>query len=159
MPTFTKIPRAELEEMAREGYRRHFPDGPPVRAPRQRNAGPTLQLLDEQRLEVEIRGRSYELLPVSFTDGIRLIEARRAIEELEEAEPDPDNVRAYALALRTVVQMASRYLRPRNPIRRLLWWARIRGSPLKDATEAEVGQLLGFFLGCRMRSRVRYPAT
>lgn len=159
MPTFTPLSRSELEEMARSQYKRRFPDGPPVRVPRHRNVGPALQLLDAERLEVGLRGRRYELLPVSFEDGIRLIGARQAIESLEDAEPDEANVRAYRQALRVVVRMARRYMKPTGFLRRLLWRMRIRGSPLKDATEAEVGQCLGFFLGCRMRSTVRYPAT
>lgn len=159
MATFTKLSRSELEAMARQQYRRHFPEGPPVRAPRYRNVGPALQLLDAERLEVGLRGRRYELLPVSFEDGIRLLGARQAIERLEDSEPDEANIQAYRQALRVVVRMARRYMRPKSLIRRLLWRMRIRGSPLKGATEAEVGQCLGFFLGCRMRSSVRYPGT
>lgn len=159
MATFTKLSRSELEDMAKGQYRRHFPDGPPVRVPRHRNVGPALQLLDAERLEVGLRGRRYELLPVSLEDGLRLLRARQAVEDLEEAEPTEENILAYAEALRLVVRLARKYLKPTNPVRRLLWRMRIRGSPLKDATEAEVGQCLGFFLGCRMRSTVRYPAT
>lgn len=160
MATFTKLSRLELEEIARARYRQVFPDGPPVRRSRARNIGPALRTMDAERLEIAIGRRRYELLPVSFEDGLRLLQARQAIEDMEEESvPKPETIRAYRDALRVVVRLAPRYLAPRGPLRRLLWRLRIRRNPVRRATEAELGQMLGFFLGCRMSSRVRYPGT
>lgn len=160
MVTFSKLSRAELEEMAQGQYRRAFPDGPPQRVPRHRNIGPTLHVLDAERIEIDFRGRRYELLPVSFSDGVRLIRARIAVEELDsETAPTESDVEAYTEALRTVVGLAGCYLVPRRPVRRLLWRLGLTRNPARRATEAEVARLLGFFLGCRMRSSVRYPGT
>ena len=154
-----RIPRALLEEASREGYRRQFPTGPRPGAP-PANARATLHLLVQgDVIRIPYRGRVYELGHVSFEDGIRLVEARAAIVALEDVEPDEENTAAYLGALRTVVALAPRYLLPMNRLRRLFWRLRLRRNPFRSATDAEVGHLLGFFLGCRTRSSVQYPPT
>lgn len=159
MATFTKLSRTELEELARDRYRQMFPEGRP-RARPPRNVGTVLVVTGADRFEIPYRGRMYELLPVSFEDGLRLTQAQTVIEELEgERRPTQEDSEAYARALRLVVRMTCRYLLPRGRLRRLRWRLRIGRNPFRRATEAELGELLGFFLGCRMRSRVRYPAT
>ena len=149
-------PRAVIEEMAREGYRQRFPasrqPGPPPA-----NVGAALLLLEDDSVRIPYRGRMYELGHVSFEDGLRLVAARSAIEALEKAEPTPANRTAYLLAMRLVVSMAPRYLLPVKRVRRFFWRLRIRRNPFRSATDAEVGHFLGFFLGCRTRSRVQYP--
>ena len=152
-----RIPRADLEAMAHEGYRKQFPGGPPPGAP-PANARPTLLLLGGDVIRIPFRGLVYELGHVSFEDGIRLVMARAAILELEDGEPTEENAAAYVKAMRTVVAMAPRYLLPVNRLRRIFWRVRLRRNPFRSATDTEVGHLLGFFLGCRTRSRVQYPA-
>jgi hypothetical protein len=159
MPQFTRIPRAELERMAHEQYQSQFGGERPA-ATRPRNVRATRLLVGAEQLCIEYRGRPYELLPVEFADGVLLAECRAAVEEIEdEAKLSPELVRDYLVALRKVVALAPKYLRPAAGVGRLLWRLRIRRNPYRNATEAEVGQLLGFFLGCRMRSSVRYPGT
>ncbi len=149
-------PRAVIEERAREGYRTRFPAGRQP-APPAVNVGAALLLLEDDSVRIPYRGRMYELGHVSFTDGLRLVAARSAVEALEDGEPTPENQTAYLQALRLVVRMAPRYLLPVKRVRRFFWRLRIRRNPFRNATDAEVGQFLGFFLGCRTRSRVQYP--
>jgi hypothetical protein len=154
--TFQRIPRTKLEELAREAYAREFPRGRQAEA-RPRNVRPTLVLVDGDRVEIPYRGRIYELLPVSFQDGLRLSDLRETLEDLEHAPTTRENVLRYVAALRAVVALAPKYLRPRGRVRRVLWaFAR---NPFRGATDREVGELLGFFLGCRTRSRVQYQGT
>ncbi|KKL76133.1 hypothetical protein LCGC14_2047940 [marine sediment metagenome] len=152
-----KPPRAVIEERAREGYRRKFPEGRPSGAPAA-NGRPALRLLGADQLQIPYRGRVYDLGHVSFEDGIRLVEARAAIVAIGDGDdPTPENISAYGRAMRVVVSMAPRYMVPVGRIRRLFWRLRLRRNPFRKATESEVGHLLGFFLTCRMRSRVQYP--
>jgi hypothetical protein len=156
---FEPLSAEELDEFAREQYARAFPkrEGPP---PRARNVRATRLLVGAEQLAIEYRDVQYELLPVEFADGVLLAECRARVEAIEdESKLDPMVVRDYLVALRKVVALAPKYLRPLGRVRRLLWRLGIRKNPYRRATEAEIGQLLGFFLGCRMRSRVRYPGT
>ena len=154
-----KPPRFVIEELAREGYRRKYPDGPPAGAPAA-NGRPTLLVLGADTFHVPYRGRLYELGYVSFEDGIRLIEARTAITALEDGEETPEKISAYLRSMRFIVRLAPRYMVPVRPVRRLFWRLRLRRNPFRKATDAEVGHLLGFFLASRMRSRVpSRPAT
>ncbi len=156
MVTFSKRSRAELEEMASEQYRRHFPDHGPSQPPR--NIGALLVLIGKGKLGLPYRGRMYELRPVSFEDGVRLAEVRSVFERIERTnEPSAEEFDAYLQGLRTVARMAKKYARPVGVVRRLLWTLRFSRNPFRRATEAELGLLLGFLLGCRMRSSVRYP--
>ena len=151
-------PRAVIEERAREGYRKRFPAGRQP-APPPANVGAALLLLEGDSVRIPYRGRVYELGHVSFEDGLRLVAARTAIEALHEAEPTPANQTTYLQAMRVVVSMAPRYLLPVRRVRRFFWRLRIRRNPFRRATDAEVGAFLGFFLGCRTRSRVQYPGA
>ncbi len=148
--------RAVIEELAREGYRKRFSAGRQP-APPPANVGAALLLLEGDSVRIPYRGRMYELGYVSFEDGLRLVAARSAIEALEESEPTPANRAAYLQAMRLVVSMAPRYLLPVKRVRRFFWRLRLRRNPFRSATDAEVGHFLGFFLGCRTRSRVQYP--
>lgn len=122
--------------------------------PAPRNLRPTLIVIGERGLELPYRGVMYELRPVSFPDGLRLLEARNAIEEAG-AGSDAASVKAIGSALRTVVGMTRRYLRPRGRLRGLRWRLRLSRNPFRRATESEVGEILGFFLASRMMSRAR----
>ena len=156
---FEPLDLEELERAARAQYARAFPEreGPP---PRARNVRATRLLVGADQLCIEYRGRTYELLPVEFGDGVLLAECRALVDAIEDdAKLTPELVREYLIALRKVVALAPKYLRPVGRVRRLLWLLGLRRNPYRRATEAELGQLLGFFLGCRMRSRVRYPGT
>ncbi len=148
--------RAVVEALAAEGYRERYPEGR-QEAPPAANVAPALRLLGSERLVVPYRGRAYELGHVSFEDGIRLVLARATITSLDDADPTPENTEAYVRAMRVVVGMAPRYMVPVGRVRRFFWRLRLRRNPFRKATDVEVGLLLGFFYGCRMRSRVQYP--
>ncbi len=150
--------RAVIEAMAREGYRKKFPEGRPEADP-PANGGPALLVLGADRMRVPYRGRVYELGHVSFEDGVRLVLARSAITSIGDDSATPANVSAYLEAMRVIVGMAPRYMVPVGRVRRFFWRLRIRRNPFRRATDAEVGHLLGFFLGCRTRSRVQYPTA
>jgi hypothetical protein len=153
---FEPLDVEELERIAREQYARAFPrrEG---RSSKPRNVGATLATLGAQRIGVAFRGRVWELLPVSFEDGLRLTVARSAVEAMEdEGSITPEKARFYHEALRSVVALAPKYLRPAGVVSRLLWRLRLRRNPYRAATDAEVGQLLGFFLASQMRSRARF---
>lgn len=158
MAMFAPVPRAEIERVAREGYRQQYgAGGAPRPSVRPRNIHPTLVLVDGERVEIPYRGRVYEILPVSFTDGLKLTDVSLDLDELADAPPTRENRRRYVLALKRIVALAPKYLRPRGRARRIFW--RFHRNPFRGATDREVGELLGFFLGCRMRSRVQYPST
>ena len=121
--------------------------------------GPTLRLAFAESAPIQYRGRYYDVAPVSFEDGLRLVEARAAVLALEEAVgPTAESSAAYLSSMRLIVNVAPRYLVPVARVRRLFWRLRIRRNPFRNATDSEVGQLLGFFLTSRTMSRVRLPA-
>lgn len=147
-----------LEEVARAQYARAFParEGP---SPRPRNAGAALHMLGAERMAFVFRGVAYELLPISFEDGIRVSEARAALMEAEDEDRlTPEVARDARRALKLVANLAPKYLRPLRWPRRLLWALGLKRNPYRRATEVEVGQLMGFFLGSRTMCRVRSPA-
>jgi hypothetical protein len=149
----------ELERISREQYKRAFPkrEGP---APRPRNAASTLIALGAERLAFAFRGVAYELRPVSFEDGLRLAEVRAALDAAaDDNRLTPEVAREASRGLRYVVSLAPKYLRPLRWMRRLFWALRLRRNPYRGATAREVGELLGFFLGCRTMSRARFPGT
>lgn len=150
-----RLPRAVIEEMARDGFRRRYPDGVPRGKP-PANVGAALLLLEADSVRIPYRGHVYELGHVSFEDGLRLVQARTAVEALEGATVTDENRGPYLEGMRLIVSMAPRYLRPVRPVRRFFWRLRIRRNPFRKATDLEVSQLLGFFLACRMRSRVQF---
>lgn len=156
---FEPLDVEDLERMARGQYARaHAPrPGPP---PKPRNAAPALLVLGAERVAFAYRDVAYEVLPVSFDDGLRLCEARAALDAAADDDRlTPEVARDARQSLRFVASLATRYLRPVRWWRRLLWALRLRRNPYRRATEAEVGQLLGFFLGCRTMSRARSRAT
>ncbi len=148
--------RAVVEAMAREGYRRKYPETRSSGAP-PANGLPALLVLEAERFQVPYGGRLYELGHVSFEDGIRLVEAQTAINAITEGGETPEKVAAYLRGMLYVVRLAPRYLVPVGRIRRLFWRLRLRRNPFRKATDSEVGHILGFFLASRMRSRAQYP--
>ena len=147
-----RLPREVLEAASREAYLEHFrsrePGAPPA------NVEPTLQLLGAGGvLCVPYRGVGYALGFVSFADGVRLVRAKAQIEELIDEEVTEETLAVYLEGMRVVVKMAPKYLRPVGRWRRFVYGV-LRVNPFRSATDREVGQLLGFFLTSRMRSRV-----
>lgn len=145
--------------MAQEEYAQAYgPSDVRPKPERPRNVRATLLVFGAEKVEIPYRGQMYELTPVSFEDGLRLADARATLEELEDAAPTEENVRRYRSACQLIVGLAPHYLLPRGWLRRALWRLRLRRNPFRRASDREVGELLGFFLGCRMMSRVRCPS-
>lgn len=155
MARFEALAVEDLERMAREAYARSVPPREAA-PPKPRNAAPLLHVLGGERVAFGFRGVAYEILPVSFDDGVRLVEARAALDAAaDESRLTPEVARDARTALRFVASLAPRYMRPLRIVRRLLWHLGLRTNPYRRATEREVGQLLGFFLTCRTMSRAR----
>lgn len=153
----TRISREVLEAASRDAYLERFPTGRESAAPA--NVQPTLQVLGAGGvLRVPYAGIDYELGHVSFADGVRLLAAKAKVEVLKvDDDLTAENLTVYLEGMAVVVKMAPKYLRPVSRWRRSVSW--LRRNPFRSATDAEVGQLLGFFLASRMRSRVRLAAT
>lgn len=158
-----RVAPEEIERIAREGFERVYgAPGESSASGAPRNAGPTLVVTGGEHLEIPFRGRWYRLRPVGWEDGLRLVVAKAAIdqmaEELDDHELIPESVRTYSEAMSLVVSLVPKYLTPKAWWgRRLRWRLRLHRNPFRWSTDAEVGQLLGFFLASRTMSRVRSP--
>ena len=137
-------PRAEVEAAWRAYEGR---DEKP--APELANLTPALYLTGP--LRVPFRGRMWTA-HVSFDDGVEAVDIAQRINRARKSEDMPGVIEA----VRDAKYLADRILR-RYPER---WWHKLgrvtglRRSPVRDWTEKEVGELVGFFLMCRTTSRV-----
>lgn len=122
-------------------------------APEARNLGPVQDL--SRPLPLEFAGRTYLVPPVPFVFGVRLVELQERVRGLQGRPETPETMAELRAILDEAVALYPRLVRPRGLLRRLAW--RLAPNPFRGASEYEVGELLGFFLGCRMRSRVRHP--
>jgi len=147
MIAIKRFTRAELEEIAREQYRARYTDRG---RPEVRNGRAVLMLAEPERLYY--RGRAYEVRPVPYTAGIRLLEMQERFRAFAEAPPTAESVREYARLCREATRLFRRLVRPYG-VRRLIW--PLCRNPFRDATEAEIGGLVGFFSMHRTRSSVR----
>ena len=138
-------PRTQVMD-AIEAERREANGG---RDPELANLRPALYLTGP--LRIPFRGRMWTA-HVSFDDGVRAVDIGQRIVRGRQS----GNVGEIKTAVRDAMFLASRLLR-RYPER---WWHKIgrvtglRRSPVRDWTEQEVGEIIGFFLMCRTISRV-----
>jgi hypothetical protein len=102
------------------------------------------------------RGRVYLGQPVSYLDGVALQEVMLQLRALGGAAVSAESLASLRSALAVAARLFRRNARPIG-WRRLFW--RITPNPFLRMTEVEAGQLLGFFLACRMRSSVRLAYT
>ena len=153
-----RIPREVVEAASREAYLEKYRSRGPTPTPA--NVEPTLQLLGAGGvLCVPYRGVGYALGFVSFEDGVKLLRAKAQVEVLVDDDLSDEKLAVYLEGMRVVVSMAPKYLRPVSLWRRFVYRA-LRVNPFRRATDREVGQLLGFFLTSRMRSRgLQAPGT
>lgn len=118
--------------------------------------------------QLYFRGRRFKVRPVGFTEGARLsvLEARYANESLKEKEQrgkrlageivpvTVEDIKEKLDILEDTIALFRDLVRPIGLIERLLWrWLK---NPFENATEKELGELLGFFFVCRMKSGVRF---
>lgn len=137
-------PRTEVEAAWRE-YLKH--DAPTTET---RNAGPVLYLTDPVR--VPFRGRMYEVPPVPYLTGVRIVELQG---ELVRLSKDMD-LEAYRRVLIDTVRLVRSHVRPykvRWPDR--LKWA-MGWNPFRQATEVELGEFLAVFV---MRRTMRHESA
>jgi hypothetical protein len=119
--------------------------------PEVRNLSATGALFGSDTLEY--RGRRYEVPPVPFALGVALLELQERAGRLQGDVADP--AAELGAILTGAVEIFPRLVRPTG-WRRLVW--PLLPNPFRAASEYEVGELIGFFSGCRMRSRVRHPS-
>jgi hypothetical protein len=120
--------------------------------PELRNLEPAAELFGEAVLEY--RGRRFRVPPVPFAFGVALVGLQERIRRMQDAPEGADTLAELHAVLREAVALFPRLVRHtgwRRPLGRLL------PNPFRAASEFEVGELLGFFSGCRMMSRVRHP--
>jgi hypothetical protein len=117
-----------------------------LRDPEVKNGAPVRRLSLPDH--IEFMRRRYEVPPVPYRKGTRLLEIRREMK-------DADDVRAVKL-VDEAVALFRELVVPEGRIRRALW--RWWPNPFRYASDQEVGELLGFFSLCRTKSRVRHIA-
>ncbi|MCA1789598.1 MAG: hypothetical protein LC667_07015 [Thioalkalivibrio sp.] len=146
---FQKTPRAAMAA-AHAGPRDDAaaPQLANLRAARELDDGPGV---------LEFRGRAYRARPVSFADGMRLLERAAAVEHLAADPSRPGAIREYTREIRRTVNDCWRLLQPAWLRWTGLW--RLRRNPFRAATLQEVQDLLGFTGRCQTTSRVRHRAT
>jgi hypothetical protein len=124
----------------------------PVNRIRHLMPGPELVNLQNARTlggneMLEFREQRWRIRSVDYDSGLELLERT---ERLKEVAGDRS---AYRAALAVVVEQLGRMARPAG-WRGWLWlW---RKNPFRDATLAEVMDLVGFFGRCQTISRVRH---
>jgi hypothetical protein len=120
--------RAELEQIAREEYRRHFGD---VAPPKVRNATALVALGEHRALRW--RGHHYRVSPLSFHAGTALLVCRQVLSDA--TAPASERERA----VRAMLRLARPLLRTRRGHRPLR-------NPLRRLAAERVGELLDFLL-------------
>lgn len=144
----TLAPEGEIERIAREGYRKHFADPEPVNFA---NFAPVLELREDTLLV--FRGRMYRAPPVSFEDGLRLIELAALQTEVAKSNEAIEIARGINQIQRAAVKAFRRLCRPID-------WRRfcypLCPNPFRKSSMREVDELLGFFYTLQTKSGVRY---
>lgn len=111
------------------------------------NIGPALEAWDPSPLY--FRGRRIAARPISWDDGMRLLEAAADLERW--AEDGGRDLGVLRALYRRTVDLCWIALRPRWVPR---WLQRIRPNPFRRATETELGEILDFAARCRTISLV-----
>jgi hypothetical protein len=86
---------------------------------------------------------------------VRLVGLQERVRRLQERPDSPETLGELRAILEEAVEMFPRLARPVG-WRRFVW--RLLPNPFRRASEFEIGELIGFFSGCRMMSRVRHPS-
>jgi hypothetical protein len=116
------------------------------------------------------RGRRFKVRAFGFIEGARLSvletrysnltvkeKARNAQRESGgQVELNPADLREMLDVLEDTIALFRDLVVPRGWFERLLW--PLLKNPFENATEQEIGELLGFFFVCRMKSGVRFES-
>lgn len=111
------------------------------------NAGPAREIWTPRPLYY--RGRRIAPRPISWEDGLALLEAASALEQWART-PDGDLEELRRL-YREIVELCWIAIRPRWMPR---WLQRLRRNPFRRATETEIREVLAFLGRCRTISLV-----
>lgn len=122
--------------------------------PEVRNLGPVQDLSGP--LPLEFRGRTYLVPPVPFVFGVRLVGLQERVRKLQDQPESEEALDELRSILHEAVALFPSLVRPTG-WRRL--FGRVLPNPFRNASEFEIGELMGFFSGCRMRSSVRHPSA
>ncbi len=106
------------------------------------------------------RGKVYRVPAVGWKDGLQLQRFYMQLQTMSVAEDESiedldlsmDRLRELETLMLTVHKFFKRLCRPAGIMARLTWYWKY---PFEDATQQELGELLGFFFACRTKSSVR----
>jgi hypothetical protein len=124
-----------------------------AREPANRNLGPVLDL--SRPLPLEFRGQTYLVPPVPYAVGVALVGLQERVRRLQGQPESEETLTELRDILHDAVALFPSLVRPTG-WRRL--FRRVLPNPFRKASEFEIGELIGFFSGCRMRSGVRHPS-
>lgn len=106
---------------------------------------------------LRFRNRVFHVPPISYPAGLRMQEIFRRLEKIGKAEEDADVLKELLRALEDAAALCWSLCKPVSLVDRLFW--RLLSNPLRDASQQEMGEILGFFSACRTRSTVRLNAS
>ena len=106
----------------------------------------------------EFRGRPYGVPPLPYRAGQRLVSLWFEVARMGATISD-DNRRAYDRALAQIVRLMWRHTRPVGILMRALRRLGLLRNPFKLASEAEIAELVGFFLRARTKPTGRVRAV
>lgn len=147
------IERVSREEMDRRHAAKR-PKRATVHVPKALN---TQQVLDLGNLVFfTFRGRAYGVPPLPYRDGLELSDLEAQARSFV-GRVTLDTLPEYHALVKTIPRKLWRLTRSVGPLRRVLRALGLLRNPFTKMTEAELGELLGFFLRCPTRSRVQFP--
>jgi len=123
---------------------------PPSRDTRMQNVDEALQL--GAPLVFRYRNRKIVARPLPFHAGVRLMQLAEAAEDAANRKDWPEYAKHAGEAMRVCWQHAGHPRLPR-------WVQRLRRNPFRDASMAEVREILSFFGRCQMLSLAGTPST
>jgi len=103
----------------------------------------------------EFHGRLYVVKPLSWKDGLVLQKLWHRLEALRRAPNDLTAVQELYDLMQAFVGMVKSLVKPKSWATRLIWrWH----NPFEQCTEQELGEIMGFFSACRMKSSIKFLA-
>jgi hypothetical protein len=119
-----------------------------------KNVGTVLALEASGRFAY--RGKSYVVPPVPYTQGLQLHQIFLRLQALGSKQENEAALQELFSLMSAAVMLFKGLVRPTSWWQRLTWrWQ----QPFADVTEKEVGELMGFFFVCRMKSSIVIPGV